>query len=113
MSFDNDFFLHILLPPIIFQAALSIDKQAFRRDFFPILTFAIGGTVLSAVLIGFTTFWLSSALNSGVSLPLLDSLVFGSLISSIDPVATLGILSGVGVSHTGYPLHVGVWRISP
>lgn len=100
MSFDNDFFLHILLPPIIFQAALSIDKQAFRRDLFPILTFAIGGTVLSAVLIGFTTFWLSSALNLGVSLPLLDALVFGSLISSIDPVATLGILSGVGVSHT-------------
>lgn len=100
MSFDNDLFLHILLPPIIFQAALSIDKQALRRDLFPVLTFAIGGTVLSAILIGFITFWLSSALHSGASLPLLDSLVFGSLISSIDPVATLGILTSVGVSQT-------------
>jgi NhaP-type Na+/H+ or K+/H+ antiporter len=100
MSFDNDLFLHILLPPIIFQAALNIDKQAFRRDLFPILTFAIGGTVLSSILIGFITFWLSASLGAGNSLPLLDSLIFGSLISSIDPVATLGILSSVGVSQT-------------
>lgn len=99
ISFDNDLFLHILLPPIIFQAALSIDKKAFRRDLFPILTFAIGGTVLSTLIIGFMTYGLSS-LSSGASLPLLDSLIFGSLISSIDPVATLGILSGVGVSKT-------------
>ena len=100
MAFDNDLFLHILLPPIIFQAALNIDKQAFRRDLFPILTFAIGGTFVSAALIGFFTFWMTSALQTGVALPLLDSLVFGSLISSIDPVATLGILSSVGVSQT-------------
>lgn len=100
MSFDNDLFLHILLPPIIFQAAINIDKQAFRRDLFPILTFAIGGTFLSSILIGFITFWLSASLGAGNSLPLLDSLIFGSLISSIDPVATLGILSSVGVSKT-------------
>mmetsp|Transcript_28220 Transcript_28220/g.41689 ORF Transcript_28220/g.41689 Transcript_28220/m.41689 type:complete len:732 (-) Transcript_28220:551-2746(-) len=99
LSFDNDLFLHILLPPIIFQAALSIDKQAFRRDLFPILCFAVGGTVLSAIAIGVMTYYLSS-LGHGTSLPLLDSLLFGSLISSIDPVATLGILSGVGVSQT-------------
>mmetsp|Transcript_9520 Transcript_9520/g.15837 ORF Transcript_9520/g.15837 Transcript_9520/m.15837 type:complete len:749 (+) Transcript_9520:181-2427(+) len=99
MSFDNDLFLHILLPPIIFQAALNIDKQAFRRDLFPILGFAIFGTVVSSIIVGFMTFWLSS-LGSGTSLPLLDSLLFGSLISSIDPVATLSILSSVGVSQT-------------
>jgi len=99
LSFDNDLFLHILLPPIIFQAALSIDKQAFRRDLFPILCFAVVGTVLSTIAIGIMTYYLSSWGN-GTSLPLLDSLLFGSLISSIDPVATLGILSGVGVSQT-------------
>jgi NhaP-type Na+/H+ or K+/H+ antiporter len=99
MSFDNDLFLHILLPPIIFQAALLIDKQAFRRDLFPILAFAVFGTVLSSIIVGLMTFWLSS-LGSGTSLPLLDSLLFGSLISSIDPVVTLSILSSVGVSQT-------------
>jgi NhaP-type Na+/H+ or K+/H+ antiporter len=99
LSFDNDLFLQIMLPPIIFQAALSIDKRAFRRDLVPILAFAGLGTAFSAVAIGLITHHVSR-LGSEDNLPLLDSLVFGSLISSVDPVATLSILSGVGVSQT-------------
>ena len=99
LSFNNNLFLHILLPPIVFQASLTIDKRAFRRDLFPILTFAIFGTILSTVIVGYLVHWLT-AIGRGTHLPLLDSLVFGSLISSIDPVATLGILSSVGVSQT-------------
>lgn len=99
LSFDNDLFLQIMLPPIIFQAALSIDKRAFRRDLFPILAFAGLGTAFSAIAIGWITHKVSQWGNKG-HLPLLDSLVFGSLIASIDPVATLSILAGVGVSQT-------------
>jgi NhaP-type Na+/H+ or K+/H+ antiporter len=99
LSFNNNLFLHILLPPIVFQASLTIDKRAFRRDLFPILTFAIFGTILSTVVVGYLVHWLT-AIGRGTHLPLLDSLVFGSLISSIDPVATLGILASVGVSQT-------------
>lgn len=99
LSFDNDLFLQIMLPPIIFQAALSIDKRAFRRDLFPILAFAGLGTAFSAIAIGWITHHVSQWGNKG-NLPLLDSLVFGSLIASIDPVATLSILAGVGVSQT-------------
>jgi NhaP-type Na+/H+ or K+/H+ antiporter len=97
LTFDNDLFLHILLPPIIFEAALSIDKRAFRRDLFPILVFAIFGTFFTAVAIGYIVFYLS-AIGGGTALPFLDSLLFGALASSIDPVATLSILSSVGVS---------------
>lgn len=99
LSFDNDLFLQIMLPPIIFQAALSIDKKAFRRDLFPILGFAGLGTAFSAIAIGWITHKVSQWGNKG-HLPLLDSLVFGSLIASIDPVATLSILAGVGVQQT-------------
>lgn len=99
LSFDNDLFLQIMLPPIIFQAALSIDKRAFRRDLFPILSFAGFGTAFSAIAIGWITHKVSQWGNKG-HLPLLDSLVFGSLIASIDPVATLSILAGVGVQQT-------------
>lgn len=97
LAFDNDLFLQIMLPPIIFQASISIDKRAFRRDLFPILAFAVVGTGFSAVAIGYITHSLSS-IGGGEGLPLLDSLLFGALMSSIDPVATLGILSSVGVS---------------
>jgi len=98
-AFDNDLFLQIMLPPIIFQAAICIDKRAFRRDLWAILTFAILGTGVSAVAIGLITFHMSGSL-SGVSLPLLDCMLFGALMSSIDPVATLGILTSVGVSQS-------------
>jgi NhaP-type Na+/H+ or K+/H+ antiporter len=97
LTFDNDLFLHILLPPIVFEAAISINKRAFRRDLFPILMFAIFGTALSAVAIGYITYTLS-ALGSGPGIPFLDSLIFGALMSSIDPVATLGLLSVMGVN---------------
>lgn len=99
LSFDNDLFLQIMLPPIIFQAALSIDKRAFRRDLFPILAFAGLGTSFSAIAIGWITHKVSQWGNKG-NLPLLDSLVFGSLMASVDPIATLSILTGVGVSQT-------------
>jgi NhaP-type Na+/H+ or K+/H+ antiporter len=99
LSFNNNLFLHILLPPIVFQASLSIDKKAFRRDLFPILTFAILGAIFSTVVVGVLTHSLTS-IGHGTTLPLLDSILFGALISSIDPVATLGILSSVGVSQT-------------
>mmetsp|Transcript_4739 Transcript_4739/g.8805 ORF Transcript_4739/g.8805 Transcript_4739/m.8805 type:complete len:755 (-) Transcript_4739:611-2875(-) len=98
LTFDNDLFLQIMLPPIIFQAALSIDKRAFRRDLFPILSFAGIGTAFSAIAIGWIVHQVSNWGSNGSNLPLLDSLVFGSLVSSIDPVATLSILSGVGVN---------------
>jgi len=47
--------------------------------------------------IGYITFKVSHW-GSGAALPLLDSLLFGALMSSIDPVATLSILAGVGVN---------------
>lgn len=100
LTFDNDLFLQIMLPPIIFEAALSIDKKAFRRDLLPILLFAGIGTGFSSVAIGWMVHQVSKLGTNGSNLPWLDSLVFGSLISSIDPVATLSILAGVGVSQT-------------
>lgn len=99
LSFDNELFLQILLPPVLFQASLSIDKQAFKRNVFSIISFAFLGTAFSAFSIGWVVHQIS-LWGNGKSLPLIDSLVFGSLISSIDPVATLGILSSVGVSRS-------------
>ena len=106
LSFDNDLFLRIMLPPIIFEAALTIDKRSFRRDIFPIVMFSTVGTALSALIVGYCTYYMSNNIwKRGVALPFLDCMLFGSLMSSIDPVATLSILSGVGIRQTD-PLYI-------
>mmetsp|Transcript_48608 Transcript_48608/g.146584 ORF Transcript_48608/g.146584 Transcript_48608/m.146584 type:complete len:623 (+) Transcript_48608:76-1944(+) len=99
MSFNAELFLNILLPPIIFEAALSVNKREFIRRRFPIFMFAIFGTIISTFITGFMVYYITGAAKVD-GLPILDSLVYGALISSIDPVAILSVLSSLGMTET-------------
>jgi len=99
-TFNDDLFLFILLPPIIFNAALSIDKSRFKSLLFPIIMFAVFGTIISAVITGFIVYGITSLGWITTPIPLLDSMIFGALISSVDPVATLSVLGSMGVPNT-------------
>ena len=83
----------------MFEAALNIDKRAFIRHFTPIFILAVFGTLFSTLLTAFFvyygTYWLQSWC---AQIPLVESLAFGALISSIDPIAVLSVLSNVGMS---------------
>eukprot|EP00977_Amphora_coffeiformis_P015522 scaffold4535_cov179-Amphora_coffeaeformis.AAC.7 len=97
LSFDNDLFLSLLLPPIIFNAALSVSKFEFKRRRGAIVMFAVLGTVLSTFMTGFFVHYVTKAIDSVNTFPMLDSLVFGALISSIDPVAILSVLTSLNL----------------
>jgi len=97
MSFDEDLFLSVLLPPIIFEAAISVSKPQFRRRRGAIFMLAVVGTVLSSFTTGLMVHFMSKA-SSATTIPMLDSLIFGSLISSIDPVAILSVLSSLNLN---------------
>lgn len=99
MPFDEEIFMLFLLPPIIFEAALSVNKREFRRRRGAIMVFALFGTLLSSVVTGVSTYY-SAKYFGNDDLSLLDSLVFGSLISSIDPVAILSVLTSLKMSET-------------
>ena len=94
LSFDDDLFLSLLLPPIIFEAALSVSKTEFKRRRGAIFMFSVFGTIISTFSSGFMVHF-ASRWSSATTFPLLDSLVFGSLISSIDPVAILSVLTSL------------------
>jgi NhaP-type Na+/H+ or K+/H+ antiporter len=102
VSFDEEWFLRILVPPIIFEAALSIDKRAFNRHIIPIVMFSVIGTVfatlLTASIVHYTTVALGPTLCP--SIPMIEAMTFGSLISSIDPIAVLSVLSSMGITDT-------------
>ncbi|KAL7535190.1 hypothetical protein ACHAXR_010413 [Thalassiosira sp. AJA248-18] len=99
IGFDEEIFMYLLLPPIIFEAALSVNKKEFRRRRGAIMVFALFGTLFSSFLTGAATYY-SAKYFGDESLSVLDSLVFGSLISSIDPVAILSVLSSLKMSET-------------
>eukprot|EP01138_Halocafeteria_seosinensis_P009703 gb/GECG01009914.1/.p1 GENE.gb/GECG01009914.1/~~gb/GECG01009914.1/.p1 ORF type:complete len:621 (+),score=52.21 gb/GECG01009914.1/:1-1863(+) len=93
LRFQPELFFFLLLPPIIFEAGYTLKRKRFFRNFMTIIMFAVLGTLVSAFVIGGLIYGFA---KSGV-IPIdsknpLQSLLFGALISAVDPVATLSIM---------------------
>jgi CPA1 family monovalent cation:H+ antiporter len=80
----------LILPPLLFEAALSLSWRELLRDSLPLLTLAGLGTVISAAFVA----WASVAL---LHWPLPSALVFGALIAATDPVAIIAMFKDNGV----------------
>ncbi|KAL7544368.1 hypothetical protein ACHAWF_010570 [Thalassiosira exigua] len=93
-SFSPEFFFFVLLPPIIFEAGYSLEKRRFFDNIGAIVLFAFVGTLLSTMVIGGLTLGaarIGLLKNVDKSNPM-EALLFGALISAVDPVATLSIM---------------------
>jgi len=88
LSLSPDLILFIILPTLIFDAAINIDIHLLYKNLVPILLLAFVGILISTVVIG-------------VSLPLFSSialggaLLFGALISATDPVAVIALFDEI------------------
>jgi len=93
LTLNPEIFFFILLPPIIFEAAYSLEKKDFFANIWTILLYAFAGTIISTFIIGYLVYWLglTGAITIDTSNPM-EALLFGSLISAVDPVATLSIM---------------------
>ena len=96
MRFDFEFFMTVLLPPIIFEAGFNMNVRPFFANLAPTMFFAFIGTFASTFVVGGIVWW---AGQQGWCYPLglLPSLVFGSLISATDPVTVLAVFQALGV----------------
>jgi sodium/hydrogen exchanger 8 len=106
ISFDPKTFFIYLLPAIIFDAGYSLHKAKFFSLLGSILAFAVFGTLVSSLAVG-TIIYYAGIAGFSAPLPLSHALAFGSLISSVDPVATLAIFNSVNLSSTLYMLVFG------
>ncbi|XP_072013039.1 sodium/hydrogen exchanger 8-like isoform X1 [Amphiura filiformis] len=93
---DPNMFFLILLPPIIFESGYSLHKGNFFQNIGSICVFAVFGTIISAMIVGGGVYLLGQA-GVAYELKLVESFAFGSLISAVDPVATLAIFSALDV----------------
>jgi NhaP-type Na+/H+ or K+/H+ antiporter len=95
-SFDGDFFFWFLLPPIIFQSGYAQDRDPFFSNWLTIVVFANVGTIISTLVFGYGIYWLG-IMDLSLHLPIMECLAFGALISSTDPVSTLGVFAELKV----------------
>ncbi|PPD45811.1 MAG: sodium:proton exchanger [Methylocystis sp.] len=86
----HDIIFDLILPPLLFEAALTLSWRELLRDSVPLLTLAGLGTLISA---GVVT-WACVAL---LHWPQPSALVFGALIAATDPVAIIAMFKDNGV----------------
>lgn len=95
-AFSPTAFFLVLLPPIIFESGYNLHKGNFFQNIGSIMVFAIIGTTISAFVIGAGIYLLGLA-DVAYKLSFVESFAFGSLISAVDPVATVAIFHALDV----------------
>ncbi|XP_033105121.1 Na(+)/H(+) exchanger beta-like [Anneissia japonica] len=103
---DSDFFFLVLLPPIMLEAGYFMPARSFFDNLGTILLYAVVGTLFNAMMVGFTMYGIASSGIVSEKIILLECLVFGSLISAVDPVAVLVVFEEV---HVNEVLHILVF----
>lgn len=97
MKFDR-LLLNWLLPVLLFSGALNISIDDLRDYRIQIFTYATLSLLLSAIMIaGFISY---AAPYLGFEITFLQSMVFGVLISSTDPVCIIGMLKTGNISRS-------------
>jgi solute carrier family 9 (sodium/hydrogen exchanger), member 8 len=82
------------LPPIIFEAGYSLNRRDFFDNIGAITLFTVFGTVISTFTVGLLSWYVGyiGLIRNIDSTNPMEALIFGALISAVDPVATLSIM---------------------
>ncbi|KAJ1547809.1 Golgi transport complex subunit 6, partial [Cladochytrium tenue] len=89
IQLSSNFFYMVLLPPIIFEGGYTLQRVSFFSNFFTIFALAFVGALFSTFVCSALMYFFSMAVYPW---SFVESLVFGSLISSTDPVTVLSLL---------------------
>ncbi|KAF3839436.1 hypothetical protein F7725_018153 [Dissostichus mawsoni] len=107
---DSRLFFLCLLPPIILDAGYFLPIRPFMENLGTILMFAVVGTLWNAFFIGGLLYAVCQIQPANPSIlhkiELLPCLLFGSIISAVDPVAVLAVFEEI---HINELLHILVF----
>lgn len=82
LPLSRDLIFNILLPPLVFEAALQLPWRSFRRELPIVLTLAFFGVALAALIV-------AAGMHFGLGWSWLGAALFGVLIAATDPVAVI------------------------
>ncbi len=88
---------HILLPPLLFEAAFNLHFDELKENIKPVLTYAVIGVLIAVFVTGFTLNYIFKSFSFDFTMPLIAFFLFGSVISSTDPISVLAIFKELGV----------------
>lgn len=86
----HDFIFDVILPPLLFEAALSLHWRELRRDMLPILTLSTLGVLISAAVV-------TAGMTFFLHWTLAPALVFGVSIAATDPIAVIAMFKDTGI----------------
>ena len=92
---EHNLVYSLLIPPIIFHAALDLYSPYFFSQVWSVLTLALAGTALSTLLIAGGLSLATSLYDP--SLGIFPILTFSSAIAAVDPVAVLAVFEDINV----------------
>ena len=91
LALTHDLIFDVVLPPLLFEAALNLRWSDLKRDLVPVVALSTIGVALCALVVaGGLAVWLGWPLES--------ALVFGALIGATDPIAVIALLRELGVT---------------
>ncbi|XP_066499257.1 sodium/hydrogen exchanger 1 [Hoplias malabaricus] len=104
---ESDLFFLCLLPPIILDAGYFLPIRPFTENLGTILMFAVVGTLWNSFFVGGLLYGVCQIEGTNLAVvTLLPCLLFGSIVSAVDPVAVLAVFEEI---HINELLHILVF----
>jgi len=91
LALTHDLIFDVVLPPLLFEAALNLGWGDLSRDLVPVVVLATIGVVVCALVV-------AGGLVAGLGWPPESALLFGALISATDPIAVIALIKESGVT---------------
>ena len=91
LALTHDLIFDVVLPPLLFEAALNIPWTQLRRDLAPVLALSTIGVLLCGAVV-------AGGLVYGLGWQVEPALAFGALIAATDPIAVIALLRENGVT---------------
>ncbi len=89
LDVSSEVLLHIFLPILLFETALTVDVRRLFDDIGPILLMAVVAVFVCTFAVGY-------AINLVTNLGLVSCLLLGAIVATTDPAAVVGVFRDLG-----------------
>ena len=91
LELDSEIILGLVLPPLLYSAALNFSFISFLKNLRPIVGLGVGLVVVTALVVGVFASWVVPALTLGTAI------VLGAIVAPPDAVTAVAIGTKLGL----------------